>query len=538
MRKIFRKPIPLQLLSGIALLTFGIANSQAQSSASVAAENEAEAAAQARTVEVEVQAAIEQSREAAEEARAAAMASLEAAAEAEAAPQARSAEAEAQVAIEQSRAAAEEARAAAIASREEAIEVAGAAIFTAQLAEQEAQIAEAQRQVEEASRVMAEVAEALAAQRSDEQGSLAESRAELSRAHRALSEASREVARAHRELARGESAKSRFRVINLGDRAVIGVLLGESNERGVELAGVSPGGPAEKAGLKKGDVLTSIREVDLTDQPGKSAREALMSAIAEVKPGDEIRIGFMRDGNNQKLIVKAEQREPSSWQSMIRLPEAPAAPGAPAAPAAPGAHAPPHSPVAPGDTSSSRVVIRQGPGAESRVVVIDEAALAERIAEIEKRVESFHYMFTDEDGIRIEFEENFNFDDEQFSSLGGEALHQANMWFGQPQAAGLELASCNPELGSYFKTDRGVLVLKVDDDNSYGLKTGDVILSVEGDEVNTPAELIRALRNFSPGAEFELQIKRERRDKTLQAVLPDSRLGALMGFGFTPEQHP
>ncbi len=490
MLKMFRKLNYLPLLAGMAMLTFGPCNSQAQASPSATA------------------------------------------AEPEIASQARATEAQVQIIVEQAHAAADEVRAAAMASHEEDMEIAAASVFTAQLADQEAQIAEAQRQVEEASRVMAEVAKALEAQRSGEQGNLVESRAELSRAHRALSEASREVARAHRQLARGESSQSRFRVINLGDRAVIGVLLGDSDERGVELSGVSPGGPAEQAGLKKGDVLTSIREVDLANQTGDSARDALVATMAEVNAGEEIRIGFVRDGKNQSLMVKAEQREPSSWQSLIRLPEPP--PGAPDAPSIPGA---PNAQAASGappewtsHSSSARIVIKQidESGAESsRVVVIDEQALADHIAEVEDRIDSFQYMFIDADGTRIEFEEDLNLDGDQFSRLGGEALHQADMWFGHSQTAGLELASLNPELGSYFKSDRGVLVLMVDEDNSYGLKTGDVILSVAGDDVNTPAELIRALRQFEPGAKFELQIKRERRDKTLQAHIPGKRLGSI-----------
>jgi hypothetical protein len=51
---------------------------------------------------------------------------------------------------------------------------------------------------------------------------------------------------------------------------------------------------------------------------------------------------------------------------------------------------------------------------------------------------------------------------------------------------------------------------------------------VAGTEVSSPAEMIRALRSIEPNAEFEMQIKRNRRDKTLTAVLPDNRLGALM----------
>jgi len=473
-----------KLMAGMSLMVFISAESYAQSSASHA-DTSAEPASQSRTSGLETTA-------------------------------------------EQSQGAAEAARAAAMRGHEEATEAAAAAVFTAQLAEQERQLAEAQRALEEASRAMAESAKALETQRTSAEGNLAESRAELSRAHRALSEASREVARAHRELERGQSSQSRFRVINLGDRAVIGVLLGESSEKGVELAGVSPGGPAEQAGLKKGDVITSIREVDLRNLQENEARSSLVATMAEVNAGEEIRIGFVRDGKDQDLMVKAEQREPSSWQSMIRLPEPP-----PPAPPAPGAPAAPVAPVAPpewaAEKASARIVIKKSEGhdAEARVIVIDEEILADHIADIEDRVEAFQYMFIDDVGNRIEFKDDFRIDSDELSSLGEEALHRADMWFGQGQTAGLELASVNEELGSYFKTDRGVLVLKVDADNSYGLITGDVILSVAGDDVNTPSELIRALRQFEPGAEFELQIKRERRDKTLQAVLPDSRVGAL-----------
>jgi membrane-associated protease RseP (regulator of RpoE activity) len=420
--------------------------------------------------------------------------------------------------------------------RQAEIEHVVAANMSERIAEQEAQIAEAQRQVAEASRAMAEAARALEEQRRDQNGDMELARAELSRAHRALSEASREVAMAHRDAEISRRVATRVQTINLGDRAVIGVLLGEANERGITLAGVSPGGPAEEAGLKKGDILTSIRETDLTDMTEDEARTALLQTMTDVKPGEEIRIAYIRDGKDESLMVKAEQREPRSWQSLIRLPEppppAPGAPGAPGAPAAPGA---PDSATVhawtPGPDSARIVVDHiKVPNGNAKIVVIDDEALAERIAEIEHRVESFQYMFTDEDGTRIVFDEDFDTDNEELSVMGKSALNQANMWFGLSHTAGLELASLNPQLGEYFKAERGVLVLEVKDSNSYGLESGDVILSVAGTEVNSPAEMIRALRDIEPDAEFDMQIKRDRRDKTLKAVLPDNRLGALMGF--------
>src|SRR5262249_56346924 len=60
--------------------------------------------------------------------------------------------------------------------------------------------------------------------------------------------------------------------------------------------------------------------------------------------------------------------------------------------------------------------------------------------------------------------------------------------FGSPLAA-LELAPLNPELGKYFATSDGVLVINVPPDSKLGLKPGDVVVAVDGRKVKGPAQL-------------------------------------------------
>jgi len=77
--------------------------------------------------------------------------------------------------------------------------------------------------------------------------------------------------------------------------------------KGVKLAGVAPGSPAEKAGLKEGDLLLSINEQEFEDV------KAYSSIFFALKPGAEVTLGFERGGKRQTvkatLLVKNRSDE-------------------------------------------------------------------------------------------------------------------------------------------------------------------------------------------------------------------------------------
>lgn len=385
---------------------------------------------------------------------------------------------------------AERARAEAESARREAEKVAERA--------REMSRARAEREARDEQIEMSERQE-LARQKALQEEEMQRAREELSRAHRELREASREVARAHRELSESDSIVRTIRLTSLGDRAVIGVVLGSDVEQGIELVGVSPGGPAEEAGILAGDVMVSIAGESLAGEEVES-RARVYEIMETVEAGEDLQIVVERDGQAQEFTVTAEVREPSSWQSLVRIPET----------------------LGEAETVGSAPRIRT----IERIAVpeIDEEALHERLEEAQKRLETSRFIYHTPQGSH-EIEHSWEFNIEDFSEIGGHAFGEANIWFGLPLTMGLEFATLNEGLGKYFDTDRGVLVIEARDDNAYELKPGDVIMKVTDTEVSSPAELMRALREVEPGEEVELKIKRNRKNKTIKVVMPENRLG-------------
>lgn len=86
--------------------------------------------------------------------------------------------------------------------------------------------------------------------------------------------------------------------------------------------------------------------------------------------------------------------------------------------------------------------------------------------------------------------------------------------FGTP-LANLELAPLNADLGAYFGTSEGVLVINVPESSSLALKGGDVVLSVDGRKVSSPSSLLRILRSYEPTESIRLEIMRSKSRQTV-----------------------
>lgn len=88
------------------------------------------------------------------------------------------------------------------------------------------------------------------------------------------------------------------------------------------------------------------------------------------------------------------------------------------------------------------------------------------------------------------------------------------VFFGGP-LFDLELAPLSADLGWYFGTNEGVLVVKAPENSSLGLKAGDVVLTIDGRQASRPSSLLRILRSYEEGESFQLEIMRQKQRQTI-----------------------
>lgn len=241
----------------------------------------------------------------------------------------------------------------------------------------------------------------------------------------------------------------------LRNRARLGVLVDtreneETDRYGARIERVTGGGPADKAGIRAGDVITKLDGVSLVDgapdvDEGESAPGYYLIELAgELERGDTIEVEFRRDGATQTVELVAGDFDGSAFE---------------------------------------------GPGE------LDFEELPPRIHGLMERLRDLPEV-----------------------TFRGPESFALRLGAGIP---GLELVSLNPDLGEYFGTDEGVLVVSMPEDSELNLKAGDVIKAIDGREVRSPSHTMRILRSYDPEEEVEFEVLRKKRTVTVKGVVPE-----------------
>ena len=140
-------------------------------------------------------------------------------------------------------------------------------------------------------------------QEAAEAQSRAQAERQLAEAQGRLEAAAREVAELSSQL--GNQASRRVIRIEQGrpgGRALLGVQVDSAdNQSGAVVTAVSPGGAAETAGIKVGDVITAIGGAELP--AGADASRALVDRMRQLEPGLKVKVAVLRDGKKQEFEV-------------------------------------------------------------------------------------------------------------------------------------------------------------------------------------------------------------------------------------------
>ena len=300
----------------------------------------------------------------------------------------------------------------------------------------------------------------------------------------------------------------------------------DTDKWGAYVNAVTPGSPADKAGILSGDIIMRIAGKSLTERPAKGeGREEsspglrLINIVSQLEAGKPVDVELRRGSQNRTVKV---------------------------------------TPVEDDD----RVAIAR--------VMPDRSPVAGRLAWTMPGRSLGGTLATPEAMLQFDAPSTSAFSNGMssayFYSFGSNGL------FGN-----LELAPVNEKLGAYFGTSEGVLVVNTVTERSFivrtmqadtvyrldgrgglgrrvdsvrtgvrrpatagsatadsfdmqgdrvravntlGLEPGDVIVSVDGRKVTTPSQLMRIVSTYDRGDEFKLQIMRQKRAEALTVKMP------------------
>lgn len=152
-----------------------------------------------------------------------------------------------------------------------------------------------------------------AAAQTDEDERLRAAEAREAEVEQRLREAEEKMAEAARTIA--ELTKERLpriveiekRFLDMSGKPRLGVTIDDKGDdgpaEGVGILGVTPGSAAEDAGLRAGDIITSVNDESLSAENGRDAARKLLDFMEGVEEGDKIDVEYLRDGNVGKVTV-------------------------------------------------------------------------------------------------------------------------------------------------------------------------------------------------------------------------------------------
>jgi membrane-associated protease RseP (regulator of RpoE activity) len=268
-----------------------------------------------------------------------------------------------------------------------------------------------------------------AASPSEQQGAHAQSEAQLQRqledARKQLEDSARQVAELSEQLGR-PLIQRLTRLPGESGRAIIGVQLEDSKGgRGAYVREISPGGPAAEAGIRAGDVITTINGSAISGDDAAGQVVAIM-------PDSKVTVRIVRDGTSRELTIVARPG-PAYFLARGRSADFP------------------------------------GP----------------QIAGLERLLPPMLMA----------------------GPLGD-----------------MELVTLTPQLGRYFGSDKGVLVVRAPP--GLKLEGGDVILSIDGRQPLSGSHATRILASYQPGEKLTMSVMRMHRTLEVQTTVPQGE-GAL-----------
>lgn len=301
--------------------------------------------------------------------------------------------------------------------------------------------------------------------------------AELREAEQALEHAEKELQLAAERLAElsikhsaGAPRAFAYRLMGGRKRAMLGVTVRLSDDGdGVHITGVTPGGPAEKAGVLAGDIIIGLDGESIT---GEHAGYELKELMETVEPGETVALVVRRGGKRRTLDVTTDTMR---WPTMAM--KAPMPPGAVPAPD--------------GHESSECL--------SSLTLDLEDLGEGKRVL----RVAPPAPPAPPKPPAAVPA-------DAQRAALG----------------SGLQLAQVNDALGRYFGVSSGVVILATAPDHPWALEAGDVIQRVDDVAVDGPVAAIEALHERR-GQRARLTVIRRGAAVTVDVPVNQANLGAV-----------